>query len=351
MIAGAAWLWAAGASAATLYDGLKCYKVKDDSSASAVVDLAPADAVTFGSDAGCSVKVRGRELCVPVDPDVTQSSAALLPVDGAGLAADYACHALKCPAAALPATLSLSSRLGTTDFAGLKVASLCAPSVREALPAPRGASSVPRAAGIHDHLKCFKGKGLASVLATLDLRPLDSDGFPVDAGCTIKGGARSLCIPVATQVQQSSTPPTDVQGADLEGAFLCYAMRCPDALLPSALAVRDSFGSRTLTGLRTSTICLPAVQGVPPSTTTTTTTLPSGTPRSCVDATPPNCDGTCNDYNQACVADNGACKCLYVDVFAPCPMAGHGVPECWGSCDGSNTCLQVGDACQCGLAY
>ena len=113
----------------------------------------------------------------------------------------------------------------------------------------------------------------------------------------------------------------------------------------------DQFGTRTFTGLRTSTICAPAVVGVPPSTTTTTTTLPAGTPRSCVNATPPNCDGTCNNNNLSCAPDGlGSCVCLNVDVWGPCSDL-HGVPDCLGSCEGVHACIEVSGACQCGYAF
>ena len=72
----------------------------------------------------------------------------------------------------------------------------------------------------------------------------------------------------------------------------------------------------------------------PFTTTTTTNTVPEGTPRSCVDATPPNCDGTCNDFNKACRPDESgtACLCAYVDVWGDCPMAGSSVLSPVTSC-------------------
>ena len=42
---------------------------------------------------------------------------------------------------------------------------------------------------------------------------------------------------------------------------------------------------------------------------------------------------------------------IFVDQFGPCPRPGHGVPECFGSCEGSQTCIEVSGACQCGYAF
>jgi len=209
----------------------------------------------------------------------------------------------------------------------------------------------PASAQLHDHLKCYKVKDTANFRATVDLRPLLSAPFEVDANCTVKVRSRQLCFPVAKGVASSEGPSLDVSGQELENAFLCYTVKCPRAPLPESLEMSDQFGTRTLTGLRTSTICAPAVYGAPPPTTTTT--IPAGTPRSCIDATPPDCDGTCNNFNFAC-RPNGAgdaCNCVYVDVFGGCPMADGGAPACWGSCEGSNSCIEVGGACQCGFAF
>jgi hypothetical protein len=207
-------------------------------------------------------------------------------------------------------------------------------------------------AQLHDHLKCYKVKDPSSFSASADLFPADSDTFESDAGCSIKVRSRELCVPVAKGLIETDSPDLDISGIDLTNAFLCYKVRCPATGLPQVLRMSDQFGTRQFTGLRTSTVCAPAIAGAPPVTSTTTSTLPDGIPRNCVNATPPNCDGACNDFNFACVEDAGACVCAYYDVFAPCPMAGHGAPECWGSCSSSLSCLDAGGgACQCGLAF
>lgn len=209
----------------------------------------------------------------------------------------------------------------------------------------------PATAQLHDHLKCYRIKDPASHSAIVDLRPADQASFEVDAGCKLKVRSRELCVPVRKQVVESDAPDLDVSGAELTGAFLCYKVRCPQAVLPASYEVSDQFGTRAVTGLRTSTLCVPAIQGAPPVTTTTTTTLPDGIPRSCENATPPHCDGTCNNYNLACREEAGACACVFTDVFGGCPMADGGPPNCWGTCEGSHSCIEVAGACQCGFAF
>jgi len=211
--------------------------------------------------------------------------------------------------------------------------------------------AAPASAQLHDHLKCYKIKDTSTSSAAVDLRPLDIANFEVDAGCTLKVRSRQVCFPVNKGLISTTGPHFDVNGQALANPYLCYKVRCPSAVLPESLQMSDQFGTRTLTGFRTSTVCAPAILGAPPVTTTTTNTVPEGTPRNCVDATPPNCDGTCNDFNGSCQEEAGACVCVYVDVFGPCPRLGHGVPECWGSCSGQLSCLDIGGgACQCGLA-
>lgn len=208
--------------------------------------------------------------------------------------------------------------------------------------------ATPAAALRHDHLKCFKAKDSAALTAVFDLRPADDGPLDIDAGCTVKVRSRQICFPVDAALFDASGPTLFVDGQELSNPFFCYSLKCPNETPPAEVQMTDLFGTRTLTGLRASTVCTPAVIGVP----TTTTTLP-GTPRNCVDATPPNCDGTCNDFNGACKPDASgtACTCAYVDVFGDCPMPGSGVPECWGSCSGSLSCIGTSGACQCGLAY
>jgi hypothetical protein len=204
---------------------------------------------------------------------------------------------------------------------------------------------------VRDHLKCYKIKDPTSFAAVVDLRPVDDGLFGVDAGCSVKVRSRELCFPVRKDYISGTGSHQALSGQALANAFLCYKVKCPFESHPESMEMTDQFGTRTLEGMRTSTICAPAVRGTPPVTTTTTTTLPSGTLVQCGGATPPNCDGTCNDFNLSCMEVSGACACVYVDVFGGCPMAGSDVPECHGSCQGSQACIEVSGACQCGYAF
>jgi hypothetical protein len=203
-------------------------------------------------------------------------------------------------------------------------------------------------AQVHDHLQCFKVKDTVNFAATVDLRPADEPPFAVDADCRVKVRSRQLCIPVEKDLVEATGPQLGVGGQELLNAFLCYSVKCRDTDVPAAVQMSDQFGSRTLTGLRTTTVCAPAVYGVP--ATTTTTTIPAGIPRECADATPPACDGHCGDQNFACLENAGACVCQGVDVFLPCGAIA-GAPNCLGSCDGTHSCLDVAGACQCGFAF
>ena len=201
-------------------------------------------------------------------------------------------------------------------------------------------------AQLHDHLKCYRVRDATSSVATVDLHPADSVLFEVDAGCTVKVRSKQLCVPVQQDLVESSGGPLHITGQELTNAFLCYAVKCPASTLPETLEMSDPFGTRTLSSLHTSTVCTPAIVGVP----VTTTTLPHGPPRACVDAATPNCDGTCGNENIACVADAGACVCQFQEPFAQCGLL-VGAPECYGTCLGSQSCIEVAGACQCGDVY
>ncbi|HYC53723.1 MAG TPA: hypothetical protein VEL28_02125 [Candidatus Binatia bacterium] len=198
----------------------------------------------------------------------------------------------------------------------------------------------------YDHLRCFKIKDSTSFTAAVDLVPLHEPPFDLSAGCTVKVRSRELCVPVEKVLGDTNAPSLSITGQDLENAFLCYTVKCVDDSLPQSLTMSDQFGTRQISGVRSSKMCAPAIFGAPPPTTTTT--QPAGTPRSCVDATAPACDGTCGDQNFACVPDNGACICDGVDVFFPCGLI-QGPPSCLGSCDGQHSCVDEGGSCACAL--
>jgi hypothetical protein len=209
--------------------------------------------------------------------------------------------------------------------------------------------AAPATPQVRDHLKCFRIKDSSSFAATVDLRPADDGIFSNDADCVVKVRSRELCVPIEKEVVETDAPETFVPGAALENAMLCYKLRCSNETVPDSIDVSDQFGTHTLTGLKSYTICAPAVFGDPP-TTTTTTTLPHGPPVSCANATAPNCDGTCGSADSVCIENAGACVCQFYEPFNPCGIVA-GAPTCYGQCTGSQSCVEVSGACQCGDVF
>jgi hypothetical protein len=209
----------------------------------------------------------------------------------------------------------------------------------------------PAHALLHDHYECYKIKDASSHSAAVNLTPTLDSPFDPDSGCTVKVRSKQICFPVNKDVVTSDAPHKNISGPELAGPMLCYAVKCPASSVPDSLEMTDQFGTHTVSGFRVTTICTPTVYGTP---ATTTTTLPSGgIPKPCTSATTPACDGTCSDFNNSCRPDAGgtACTCVFVDNFGPCPQADGGPPNCWGSCQGDQTCIEVGGACQCGLVF
>jgi hypothetical protein len=141
--------------------------------------------------------------------------------------------------------------------------------------------SVPASAQIADHLKCYKIKDSLKLAARADL---DTPQFGLDPGCKLSE-AKLFCVPatktnVSATDKKTHTPiiPQPVDGPN-PGDRICYKVKCE--AVPSPQQVTDQFGTRTLSKLKASLVCTPAVKGAG-TTTTTTTTLPStcacGTP-------------------------------------------------------------------------
>ncbi|MBI5504385.1 MAG: hypothetical protein HY899_06265 [Deltaproteobacteria bacterium] len=111
------------------YDHLKCFKVKDSlASFTATADLRPVDTIDFELDAGCAIKVRSRELCVPVNKDRVDEGPSLA-VAGPDLTNAFICYTIKCRGEVLPAQLLMSDQFGSRQLSGLHTTRLCAPAV------------------------------------------------------------------------------------------------------------------------------------------------------------------------------------------------------------------------------
>lgn len=111
------------------YDHLKCFKIKDSVAPfGATADLRPLDSGAFDVDVDCTIKVRSRELCIPVDKDRTDEGPNL-GVAGQDLANAFLCYAVKCPAETLPSAFTMSDQFGSRELSKLHTTRLCAPAV------------------------------------------------------------------------------------------------------------------------------------------------------------------------------------------------------------------------------
>ena len=104
---------AGAASAQSSNDHMKCSRVTDRDGVSAVVDLETAQ---LGLDAGCKVKAKSRELCVPVAADVIGPVHESAAVTGENLADERLCYRIKCPKRSLP-QVQVADRFGTRPVA------------------------------------------------------------------------------------------------------------------------------------------------------------------------------------------------------------------------------------------
>src|SRR2546426_664212 len=108
----------------------------------------------------------------------------------------------------------------------------------------------------NEHLKCYKareivGAGKVQYTATL----VSGIGLNTEAGCTIRGPARLVCVPVS----KTSVTPTPPGGGPTSPTtrFFCYKLKCapgPDQTVSGT----DQFGGHTFTIRRPKTLCLPA---------------------------------------------------------------------------------------------
>jgi hypothetical protein len=107
-----------------------------------------------------------------------------------------------------------------------------------------------------DHLKCYKareivGPGKVQYSATL----VSGIGLNTQSGCSIRGPARLVCVPVS-KTTVSPTPPGGGPTA-ATSRFFCYKLKCapgPDQTVSGT----DQFGGHTFTIRRAKTLCLPA---------------------------------------------------------------------------------------------
>jgi hypothetical protein len=152
----------------------------------------------------------------------------------------------------------------------------------------------------YDHLQCYKVKdGQKFTSATVDLKPLAAPPFPLAAGCRLTGRAKQLCIPVDKTVVQTDANQLPVSGIDQTNLFTCYKIKCPTAVVPD-VEISDQFGNRTLTKFKVSTLCVPTVEGAPPTTTTMGPCVPSCAGKECGDDGCGGSCGICSGVGESC---------------------------------------------------
>ncbi len=128
---------------AQLFDHLECYRVKDPNKFDALVTLTP-EQIPFAVDTACKVKLKAKEMCIPVEksavftdapgPGVTPS-----PLTGQPLVNDFLCYKMKCfkPAIALP-PINTADQFSTRQLTKFRAKRICVPALKNcgAHPAP-----------------------------------------------------------------------------------------------------------------------------------------------------------------------------------------------------------------------
>jgi hypothetical protein len=111
------------------------------------------------------------------------------------------------------------------------------------------------------HLKCYKTKDTrAKAQYTLDLLA-NVVGFPDELGCSLKLGAKKICVEVDKQNVIPSPPgggPTPPPNAG--SVFLSYKIKCPKQTVPPAALV-DQFGAGSFTVGTAKELLVPAQPG------------------------------------------------------------------------------------------
>jgi hypothetical protein len=111
------------------------------------------------------------------------------------------------------------------------------------------------------HLKCYKAKDArAKASYTLDLLA-NVPGFVDETGCTVKLGAKRICVEV-DKVNVAPPPPGGgpVVGPNTGSVFVSYKLKCPKQTVPPA-GFTDQFGAGTFTVGTAAELLVPALPG------------------------------------------------------------------------------------------
>ncbi|MBI5506309.1 MAG: hypothetical protein HY899_16055 [Deltaproteobacteria bacterium] len=120
------------ASAQTVYDHLECHKMHDAKGYAfhATVNLNPLAPGFPGlpAQSGCTVKIKGIELCVPVAKTVTQTDDPnVIAAVGQDLVNGFICYKMKCPVKPDGTAATAGDQFGVRDVAPSTVTKICAP--------------------------------------------------------------------------------------------------------------------------------------------------------------------------------------------------------------------------------
>ena len=110
------------------FDHLECYKIKDPHKFEATADLVPALTPPFPVATGCAIRVTGRKYCVPVDKQLSTSTAPSLEFPTVAAAGDYLCYRVKCPKATI-SDAEISDQFGTRTISKFRTTEICTPAV------------------------------------------------------------------------------------------------------------------------------------------------------------------------------------------------------------------------------
>lgn len=179
------------------------------------------------------------------------------------------------------------------------------------------------AAGIQDHLTCYKTKDTAKISYALDLVAIKQPEFAAK-GCTVIGPSIAFCVPSTKALRQPNKPKTELDGPTIDFDYVMYKMRCPRTTVPKKLVTDQLGGARLVQMLPSPQIVLvPATKEDPPCGAVGQ--LAGGV-----------CGGSC-PAGEACTFSNGVCGCS--PPPRTCGRDAAGV--CGGECPAG-----AGDVCE-----
>lgn len=159
-------------SGAQSFDHLKCYRIKDPGKFEATANLVPLEAPPFAVESGCTIKVRGTKLCVPVTKELQSTTAPSVQFPAPALQNDFICYKMKCPRTDV-ADLSVTDQFGTRTVSGFVAKEICAPAVQGTPPPFTCTAQTVATCGMGS---CPQGQSCAANLMTLACECQDDGG-------------------------------------------------------------------------------------------------------------------------------------------------------------------------------